>query len=392
MERKPDISRAQQPSESLAYRRQGLIILATSVLILVFITWIFSHWDFDRSISARFYHPDQGWFLDKAPPWYWLYRYGTIPGLLLTLASLAGFVLIRVRRPGSDWHRYCLLIFLTALLGAGLLVNGFLKPYWGRPRPSQIQEFGGQYTYRHALSPGIPGKGKSFTCGHCTMGFLFVALAYCHRRSKTLAWIGGLGGLAYGGLISAARVVQGAHFVTDCIWSLGVLWLVASLLYYFILKIPGPADIPKRSLPLKQKRLVIILATLFAVGIILAFLTRRPFFETGYFYPQLSDNINEIHIGLDPDATKHTVRYSDSAPLQILIHARGFAWTGASDTKTVRSATTSETTYHVIYETETQGYFSELTYEIEVVIPSHHKNQMAVVFKDADGRPHSGNK
>jgi membrane-associated PAP2 superfamily phosphatase len=365
------------------------MILAASALILLLITWIFAHWDLDRSISARFYDPDQGWFLEKAPPWFWLYRYGTIPGLLLILASLAGFVINRVRRPDSDWHRYCLLIFLTAVLGAGLLVNGFLKPYWGRPRPTQIQAFGGQYTYRHALRPGIPGKGKSFTCGHCTMGFLFVALVYCRRRSKTLAWVGGLGGMAYGGLVSAARVVQGAHFVTDCIWSLGALWLVATLLYYYILKIPSPVDTPKRSLPSKQKRLVIIFATLVAAAIVLAFLTRRPFFETGYFYPQLPDNISEIHIGLDPDATKRTVRYSDRAPLQILIHARGFAWTGASDTKTVRSATTADTTYHVIYETETQGYFSELTYEIEVVIPSHRKNQMAVVFTDANGRQHS---
>ena len=169
----------------------------------------------------------------------------------------------------------------------------------------------------------------------------------------------------------------------------GILWLVATLLYYFILKIPASADPPRRSWPVKQKRRVVILAALFAVGIIFAFLTRRPFFETGYFYPQLSDNIREIHVGLDPVATRHTVRYSDKAPLQILIHARGFAWTGASDTKRVRSDATSDTAYQVIYETETQGYFSELTYEIEVVIPSQRKDQLTVVFTDADGRQDS---
>ena len=93
-----------------------------------------------------------------------------------------------------------------------------------------------------------------------------------------------------------------------------------------------------------------------------------------------------IEMGRD---VRHTVRYSDRAPLQILIHARGFAWTGASDTKRVRSDATSDTAYQVIYETETQGYFSELTYEIEVVIPSQRKDQLTVVFTDADGRQES---
>ncbi len=354
--------------------------------MLLLVSWIFAHWNLDRSISARFYNPDSGWYLEEAPPWYWLYRYGTIPGILLTLLALIGTVVARVRRVYSRWYRYFLLIFLTALLGAGLLVNGFLKPYWGRPRPSQIQEFGGQHTYREALSPGIPGKGRSFTCGHCTMGFLFVSLVYFRRRSAAVAWFGGLGGLTYGSLISAARVVQGAHFVTDCIWSLGVLWLVATVLYYFVLKIPDPVRKPMITLRSKQKRVVVIMATLLAVGITLAFLTRRPYFETGYFYPQLSSQIREMHIGLDHGAVKRTVRYSDSAPMQILIHARGFAWIGASDAKTVKASSIFGNTYEVVYETETKGYFSELMYEIEAVIPSPLKGQLTVVFTDTNGR------
>jgi hypothetical protein len=269
-----------------------------------------------------------------------------------------------------------------------LLVNSFLKPYWGRPRPNQIQAFDGQYAYRDALSPGIPGKGSSFTCGHCTMGFLFVALIYFKRRSAAVAWVGGLGGLAYGSLISAARVVQGAHFVTDCLWSLGVLWLVATILYYFILKIPHPSHTIRPALPPKQKWVLITLTTLIAAGIFLAFLTRRPFFETEYFYPDLPKTIRAMHIGLDPGATKHTVRYSDKAPLQILIHAQGFAWIGASDAKKVKSLSISGDIYAVVYETATQGYFSELTHEIEVVIPRPLKDQLSVVFTDADGHVH----
>ncbi len=355
---------------------------------MLLVSWVFAHWDLDRSISARFYHPDTGWYLYEAQPWYWLYRYGTIPGLLLTLSALIGTVVVRVRRPDSRWYSYFLLLVLTSLLGAGLLVNGLLKPYWGRPRPSQIQTFGGQSVYRDALNPGIPGNGKSFTCGHCTMGFLFVSLVYFRRRSAAVAWIGGLGGLTYGGLISATRVVQGAHFVTDCVWSLGVLWIVATVLYYFVLKIPNPTRTPLIALRPKQQRIAIILAILLAAGLSLAFLTRRPFFETDYFYPQVSNQIREMRIGLDRGAVKRTVRYSDSAPMQILIHARGFAWIGASHAKAIRSSSISGDTYQVDYETATQGYFSELTHEIEVVVPSPLKDQLTVVFTDAKNRAH----
>jgi membrane-associated PAP2 superfamily phosphatase len=388
VERTAEIAHPAQPIEIDAYRHRGIIILVASIGGLLLISWIFAHWDLDRGISARFYRPADGWYLEKARPWYWFYRYGTIPGILLTLTSLGGYVVTRLRRPESDWHRYFLLVLLTSLLGAGFLVNSVLKPYWGRPRPDQIQEFGGQYTYRHALNPGIPGKGKSFTCGHCTMGFLFVVLVYFRRRSTTVAILGGLGGLTYGGLVSVTRVIQGAHFVTDCIWSLGVLWLVATVLYYFILKIPAQPAKDPRSLLAKHKRRVVLLATVCAVGIVLAFLTRRPYYETGYFYPQLTQDVREIHVALDCGAVKHTVRYSETAPLQILIHSRGFAWIGAADTKAVKSEIMSGPLYQVVYKTEKRGYFSELIYEIEVVIPSSEKNRLTVVFTGTAGQAH----
>ena len=137
-----------------------------------------------------------------------------------------------------------------------LIVNGILKPYWGRPRPNQIQELGGQYVYRHVLNPGIPGKGKSFPSGHSTMGFIFVSLIYFHRKSRSAAWIGGISGIVYGSVISAARVVQGAHFVTDCIWSLGVIWMVATISYYHVLRIPSAERKIPRQLTRRQKRIV----------------------------------------------------------------------------------------------------------------------------------------
>ena len=368
--------------------RKGIGMLVATIGILLVISWIFIHWDLDRNIAARFYSPESGWYLKKAEPWHWLYRNGTIPGIAITLAALIGAVITHLRASENHWRRYFLLVVLTSVLGAGLLVNGILKPYWGRPRPNQIQEFGGQYSYRHALSPGIPGKGKSFPCGHCTMGFIFISLVYFRRKSSVIAWIGGIGGLIYGGVISAARVVQGAHFVTDCIWSLGIIWLVSTALYYLVLKIPASERRPSWYRIRKQKLGITVFGTIISIVIVLAFLTRQPFFETYYFeVDNAQTKIRELRVGLENGYAKSNVRHSQHDPLRVLVHARGSAWLGASETQDIVSILKSGNVYQAVYRMKKHGYFTELNHDIEVVIPQRLKDKISVVFMDETGKP-----
>ena len=378
---------ASAPSPSGFGRHKGPLLLAATVVVLVVITWLFSLWDLDRTIAARFYLPGQGWFQRNAQPWRWLYQYGTIPGIVLTVLSLIGAVISFLKCPESDWHRYFMLVLLTSILAAGLLINGVLKPYWGRPRPTQIHEFGGKYSYRNAFDPGIPGKGKSFTCGHCTMGFLFVSLVYFRRKSSVLAWTGGIAGLTFGGLISAARVVQGAHFVTDCIWSLGIIWMVATVLYYYVLRIPHPPRKATSRLGSKQKTAIVLAAGLLTAALVLGFLTRRPFFETyTYILGNASTPIRELVVGLENDTVRTSVRYSDNSPLWVLIHSRGFAWPNASQKASVVFSRQQGRVYRGVYRLDTKGYFSELTHEIEVVVPKPLQDKLAVVFMEPDKR------
>lgn len=378
---KPGIDPADQSN------RAGLVLLAATVAILLLSSWVFIHWDLDRVISARFYSPESGWFLAKSEPWLWLYRYGTIPGVVLTVLSLIGAVFSYLRMPNKLWHRHFLLVVLTAVIGAGLLVNTILKPYSGRPRPIQIHEFGGQYPYHHVLSPGTPGKGKSFPSGHSTMGFIFVSLVYFRRKSLSIAWIGGIGALVYGGLISAARVVQGAHFVTDCIWSLGIIWLVATLLYYYVLKIPVPGHKPFRQLTGTQKKAITVVGVLLSVAIAILFLTRRPYYETYEIHSGIPQNgITELRVGLKGGYDNAGVRYSEQDRLRVLIHASGFAWPEANEKLEVVFSQTSGNIYQTLLRMKQQGYFSELGHEIEIVVPFRLKEKLTVIFLDETGR------
>jgi lipid A 4'-phosphatase len=376
-------------TESLQLRKRGLWVLAATLGLLLMASWICIHWDLDRAIAARFYTPGQGWLDKEAQPWQFLYRYGTIPGITLTLACLVIFIVTRLKTPEKRWHQYFLLVVLTSIIGGGILVNGFLKPYWGRPRPNQIREFGGNYDYHHVLVPGIPGKGKSFPCGHCTMGYIFVALFYFRRKSPVLAYAGGTLGLVYGSAIGMARVVQGAHFASDCLWSLGVMWLTASMLYFFVLKIPETAKPSLSTLNRRQKCLATAAAALLAVLIILGFMTRRPFFETYYNdrqIRQIESTIRELRIGLTGGHDSGIVRYSADAHTRVLIHSQGFAWPGAAQFLSIDRSQRSRDKLTVVYRLEPKGYFSELTHDFEVTIPLRLKDQLHVVFLDEIGK------
>jgi lipid A 4'-phosphatase len=217
--------------------RHGLVWIASVVAVLLVLSWLTVRWNLDLRIAQRFY-VDGSWYLAKKQPWRFLYDYGTLPGIMLSIAALliwlGGYLSPRL----APWRRYCLLVVLTTVLGAGLLVNAVFKPNWGRPRPGQIEAFGGTRPFHPVYLPGIPGQGASFPSGHPTMGFIFTTLFFFRARWRALAYTGSTFGLVAGGLLGMARIVQGGHFLSDVFWSLGMLLLVSIVLYYFVLRIP----------------------------------------------------------------------------------------------------------------------------------------------------------
>lgn len=132
----------------------------------------------------------------------------------------------------KKWKQPCLILVLTYAVGAGLIINGGLKEYWGRPRPKQLEEFGGSQTFRPYYKPNFfhqPQPSKSFTCGHCAMGFYFFALALVGRRLKNQGLETGafLLAIALGLALSITRIMQGGHFVSDTLFSALVMWYTA---------------------------------------------------------------------------------------------------------------------------------------------------------------------
>jgi lipid A 4'-phosphatase len=122
---------------------------------------------------------------------------------------LLGYEFLALSRAGVI---YLMAVFI---LGPGLLVNGILKEDWGRARPSQIVEFGGDKRYTPPLEIADQCQHNcSFVSGEASLGFAFGAFGFVatapRRRRLGLA-----AGLVLGSVFGLLRMAQGGHFLSD---------------------------------------------------------------------------------------------------------------------------------------------------------------------------------
>lgn len=151
-----------------------------------------------------------------------------LPGLIALLVVWA----VRRRPPLGVSARGVLLFLLTLGLGWGLLVNEVSKNHSGRARPRNVAEFGGDRVFTPAFVPADQcERNCSFVSGHTAFVFSGFALALLARR-RTAAI---LAVSAAGALAGVARMMQGAHYLSDVVFSgvfmFAVAWLLHRALY-----------------------------------------------------------------------------------------------------------------------------------------------------------------
>jgi membrane-associated PAP2 superfamily phosphatase len=122
----------------------------------------------------------------KNPLLDFLFDWGPMPANLLALASAAALICSYLVPRLKKWRNPCLVLLLAYVIGAGVITNGILKEYWGRPRPKQVEQFGGTQAFRPFFLPDFtnPLPSKSFPCGHCSLGFYFFALFLVGKRLR----------------------------------------------------------------------------------------------------------------------------------------------------------------------------------------------------------------
>lgn len=206
--------------------------LALPALVLVAGSYVMNLTGADLKFQRLVHSSDAGWHMGGRFPWQVLYHFGTLPAMLAVLVALGGLVLKAGRRLPAERNFATVYLALVLAVGPGLVANAILKDHWGRPRPRDVVEFGGRHAYEPVWVRDVSSTGKSFPCGHATMGFFFFSYYFIHRRRNAqLAWAGLWGGLVLGWLIGLARAVQGGHFLTDTWWAMGLMWFTCTGLW-----------------------------------------------------------------------------------------------------------------------------------------------------------------
>ena len=205
-----------------------IIWLAFVVFSLIFVLFP----QIDITVSSLFY--DEGFYLRGSL--YENFFYKSVPIVVTTLAvSSIGIFLynfIAKKNLLTLDTKKIIYIVLVLSLAPGLIVNATFKDNWGRARPVQIQEFGGDKTFTPAFVLSNQG-GNSFSSGHGSAAFSVLGFALLMRKRKEL-WIALA--LSYGVAVSFARIIGGGHFLSDNVTSFFVVYITTHMLYYFIME------------------------------------------------------------------------------------------------------------------------------------------------------------
>ena len=139
---------------------------------------------------------------------------------IAVVGSLGVLLFDAIRRgPFRRRGKVAALLLVVLALGPGLVVNGVLKEHWGRARPRDVIQFGGDRAFTPALVIADQcERNCSFSAGHPSAGFALVALGYASiSRRRRWAFFGAATG--FGLLVGLARVAAGGHFLSDVLFS-----------------------------------------------------------------------------------------------------------------------------------------------------------------------------
>lgn len=218
----------------------GLSVLLTVTVSAVFLLFP----SIDLWVSAVFHDPAQGFAAADQPGLRLLRRSSTwvMGGLILWTLGLATVALFRRRHRGRTSASVCvrrpLCLLVVFAVGPGLLVNGVLKALWGRARPVDVFDFGGD-------SPFSPAWGFSQACAdNCSFTSGEGASAAWMAAALMLIpvpWraIAAPPLLAYALMLSLNRVAFGGHFLSDVVLSWCLTGLVAAAAWRLMVASPA---------------------------------------------------------------------------------------------------------------------------------------------------------
>lgn len=183
----------------------------------------------DLAVTGLFYAEGDGFSAGTARLLRLVRNLGRLAEAALAL-SVSLPLLVKLLWPESRLlvrPRSTLFVLSSFALGPGLLVNGLLKDQWGRARPRQLAEFGGEAVFTPAWQIADQClRNCSFVSGEAASAFWLTALVFlAPRRLRPTVALWTLGAAA---AVSYTRIAMGGHFLSDVLiaWTLTLLVLL----------------------------------------------------------------------------------------------------------------------------------------------------------------------
>lgn len=212
--------------------------LAVALAIALLVGLIFGLYpDFDIQISRLFLERGVIPFGLRIDPFLMGVRNGALWLEAAVVAPAIVALLIKIILPRTRLilpGRSAVFLVTTLVLAPGLFVNVLAKDNWGRPRPIDIPEFGGDQPFVPWWDPrGVCDKNCSFVAGDPSGAFWMLAPASLAPPSLRPAAYAAA--LTFGVGIGLLRIAFGAHFFSDVVFSgfftFLIVWLMHGLIY-----------------------------------------------------------------------------------------------------------------------------------------------------------------
>jgi membrane-associated PAP2 superfamily phosphatase len=218
--------------------RTGLIV-ALSIAAVIGVTFGL-YPEFDLRIAGNFYEyadSNHNMFALRLDPTLLLARDIGLWVETLLIAPVVAALVIKLILPT---RRLLIsgraIVFLTATLALapGLVANVGLKDHWGRPRPIDVTQFGGDQHFVAWWDPrGDCPRNCSFVSGDVSGTFWTLApAALAPPPWRALAYGAAL---ALGAGMATLRMMAGAHFFSDVVFAgvftFFIIWIVHGLIY-----------------------------------------------------------------------------------------------------------------------------------------------------------------
>ena len=371
MEVSPD-----HPSSDGGLRRWWVVDFLVPVIILAIGSAVFWSGQLDLDLQApHFDRANSSWRTD-AEPWHLIYVIGVLPAALATAVCIVVLPL-SYKLSGLRRFRAPALFFMGAMaLGPGLVTNAILKDNWDRPRPRQIEDFGGRYQFEPILRRDSSSRGKSFPCGHAAAVFVLASgffLLRERRKDRVKAWLFLALAMGLGTATAYARMVQGGHFASDGLWAGGLVFLVTAGLYWIIRARRGALlrdlrsglDDAGQPTPVWVK----VVTTLLVLGFFATFFLATPYqekFEIRPYKPETSKPL-PARVVIEVVSCDVVVRDGESMLWRSECRGHGYAgsnvpdrWVEKLEPEDVIDPSTGQRIRRLGLRQRLSGYFSEL--------------------------------